>query len=758
MSNFRDIAPRPLDLAPAPVESTGARARPSKVAVACNACRTKRTKCDGARPCCGTCIDRDSTCKYSPPPAPVLAQSQKKKIEQLQKDKASLYEVLWFLRTKSPDKATALLQHIRSAQGEDVGAILKNFDANHVASFEHADEPNQFTDDSPSTESSVPTQITLPEVLEHPRLSASPKGQARGPGIALHLLSQAQQNATVEFLDPPINMFFNCVGALFYVMNRNDVRARYKAITASGNSHLPLGAFFSNESTSQLKTCAAELAGMAAIGVVHFQLADPEKAPPAELADYFYDVAKLGLDSAILYDPLRSMKLCALLGMYNIVVKATVALAYIELGLSLARNNKLSLTVYPPGWSVSDYDDIRRTHRTLVHLHCWLSASLDYTSHSLGPSHQLASVDNLNAPPEDMIRQECVKVTIIKAALLQHLPAQAPVPETTVFEFRAQLSRFHAQLPHWMSIGSLLGGNGGVHVMPELRPLIFYVHLFYLSAMMLLSRRLIIAYVSLDAIGKVHLPQEACLAIQEGYEAAQRNARVINLMLHEGNVVQFCWLCIYTAYTAGVMVAYKAAQKALYGRPFADELELLNKCISVLDFCAHKDAAACKFRDILAFHLKTLQDHHVATDGLYDSATPEDVPMADYLFTFHNGTSELHIAARDLLRVIHHPFSGLENVANQKTLSNMAETTLGAHLEWAYELNGVDCAYQQESSEHPGPTNVIPEPINMDGATSGQDASTQDMSMQNMSAQPQGIPWSTWTPPSWQAMFPEIHQ
>jgi hypothetical protein len=81
------------------------------------------------------------------------------------------------------------------------------------------------------------------------------------------------------------------------------------------------------------------------------------------------------------------MKVCALLGMYNIVVKATVALAYIgmipnlntpirnitanylpELGLSLPRNHRISLAQCPPGWSPGYYDDIRRTHRTLVHL------------------------------------------------------------------------------------------------------------------------------------------------------------------------------------------------------------------------------------------------------------------------------------------------------------------------------------------------------------------------------------------------------
>lgn len=175
-------------------------------------------------------------------------------------------------------------------------------------------------------------------------------------------------------------------------------------------------------------------------------------------------------------------------------------------------------------------------------LRSWLSASLDHNSASLG-SALLSPFDDLDAPPEDMIRRECVKVSIIKAALLHRLPTKAPVPEATTLEFRAQLSKFHAHLPDWMTTAKLLRGDEG-ELMATFRPVIFYVHLFYLSAMMLLSRRLIIAYISVDTVGRVDLPPEAQRAIEEGYQAAEMNASVMNLMLHEGKVVQVCWLCM----------------------------------------------------------------------------------------------------------------------------------------------------------------------------------------------------------------------
>jgi hypothetical protein len=142
-----------------------------------------------------------------------------------------------------------------------------------------------------------------------------------------------------------------------------------------------------------------------------------------------------------------------------------------------------------------------------------------------------------------MIRRECVKVTIIKAWTLHRIPKTAPVPEILIADFRTELSAFHAQLPDWMSLGHLIAKKDSTPL-DQFRPVIFYIHMFYLSAMMLLSRRLVIAYVSSNATGKVQLPKEARMAIQEGFQAAKTNARVMDAMLSEGKIVQLCWLCM----------------------------------------------------------------------------------------------------------------------------------------------------------------------------------------------------------------------
>ncbi|KAE8848976.1 hypothetical protein HRS9122_02992 [Pyrenophora teres f. teres] len=669
----------------------------------------KEWGCDGARPTCRGCEERDLVCQYGQPTGPQLAQAQKRKIEELEEDKSSLYEVLWYLQTTSPEKASALLQLLRAAQGEDIGGILKQFKQSRSQSVETPCTSNPTASESPAS-----AILAAPGIMDHPRLSTVRKHHIEVTKVAL--LSPAQSSATVDRLQGPLKMFFDCIGVLFYVMAREDADASIVMITASGNNETPIGDIFSHVNSLELRTYAAELAGMAAIGVVHAQLADPAKAPPAELADYFYAIAKHGLDSAILYNPLRAMKVCALIGMYNVVVKATVALAYIELGLSLARNEKLDLKQCPPYWS----------------------------ARSMSPS----PLDGLDVPPEDMIRRECIKVSIIKAALLHRLPTRAPVPEVVTLDFRTQLSRFHAQLPEWMTAAKLLG-NTGSGLMTTFRPVIFYVHLFYLSAMMLLARRLIIAHIPLDVLGKVDLPSEAQRAIEEGYHAAQMNASVMNIMLQEGKVVQVCWLCIYTAYTAGVMIAHKATQKALHGISIVDDVELLNKCVDVLEYCAQKDALAVKFRNLLTAQVSILQQHDLSGGGFEDTSADDGLPVHIYLLNFPAGSSPLHNAARYLLRIIHRPFSGLDNVLAQKTLSNRAETTMGTHLEWEYELKGRDCLDSELGEEDiAGLADALGE--------SGDilcTKSAQGPSMQQLLGGPGTSAWSTWTPPTWQQSF-----
>jgi hypothetical protein len=246
---------------------------------------------------------------------------QKSTIEELQREKGSLYEILWYLQTTSPEQATAMLDMLRASNHQDMDGTVQNMGA----AVQHFAQNRQEVPPVIAPVSGAPSHA--PELVDIGRLLDD-----RGP-TQQDSAASFSHYATVQALEGPLEWFYNCVGALFYIMNRDDVDRSVKSIR--GNQS-PLGDIVAAGEDLGTTTIAAELAGMAAIGVVHAQLADPTTAPPAELADYFYRVAKLGLDYAIQYNGLRAAKICALLAMYNVIVHATVALAYLGTYLMLA--------------------------------------------------------------------------------------------------------------------------------------------------------------------------------------------------------------------------------------------------------------------------------------------------------------------------------------------------------------------------------------------------------------------------------------
>jgi hypothetical protein len=178
------------------------------------------------------------------------------------------------------------------------------------------------------------------------------------------------------------------------------------------------------------------------------------------------------------------------------------------------------------------------------------------------------------------------------------------------------------------------------------------------------------------------------------------------------------------------MIAYGAVKKAIHGLPFAVDVDLLNKCISVLSYCALKDTMAARFRDLLTRQLVDLQELLVSGGNSPQDPETEKPASPDILFSFDSGSSKLHAAARGLLNLIHRPFSGFSDTSMEATLSNRAETTMGTHLEWEWELKGSKCAEKL----------MKPEAV---GGTGGD----TDAALERLMLQPQGAPWTIWTTP-----------
>lgn len=273
----------------------------------------------------------------------------------LEKDKSAMFEILWYLQTTAPERATELLHRLRSVQGGDVGAMLdyiardRSDQSTMGAPMSAAASSASLSSSSSSSvsSSSASARRSLPFTqageafsLSNPVLTGYPESPFfRSPDAAGSLVFARPppgQNATIHGARPAIDMFFWCIGGLFYVSDKADVDRTVRRF-ADLSDGLTLADLVSRAGSLEVRALAAELAGMAAMGSLHLVLRVPDNAPSIEMADYFYAVAKHGLDSAILYNPLRAMKVCTLVAFYNIALHATVALAYIGKPLAIVR-------------------------------------------------------------------------------------------------------------------------------------------------------------------------------------------------------------------------------------------------------------------------------------------------------------------------------------------------------------------------------------------------------------------------------------
>ncbi|KZF20194.1 hypothetical protein L228DRAFT_24053 [Xylona heveae TC161] len=133
------------------------------IAAACEACRRRRSKCDGRRPTCSICLRKGSECEYAAEPDESRVAAIKRKNEMLQRELGEMKEIYSYLQTKPEPQVLALLHRIRSTP--DFASVLQM-----VRELEQ--QPPQ-----PSRSASYPqTPITLPPIrslLDFPILRPS---------------------------------------------------------------------------------------------------------------------------------------------------------------------------------------------------------------------------------------------------------------------------------------------------------------------------------------------------------------------------------------------------------------------------------------------------------------------------------------------------------------------------------------------------------------------------------------------------------
>jgi hypothetical protein len=163
---------------------------------------------------------------------------------------------------------------------------------------------------------------------------------------------------------------------------------------------------------------------------------------------------------------------------------------------------------------------------------------LGYLSGTNDVSFYVAPIGDHNKQ-EYIVQTEMVKITVMKAKIIRKIHDNSIVDDAVIAEFRGELRGIHNDIPDWMSMKVLTDEKRSF----PLRRVVMYVHLFYLSAMQLLHRR-VMKDPTIHQTSAHNGRESARQAVIEGVIAAKMAAKILGLMTSEGTIDKLCWLCM----------------------------------------------------------------------------------------------------------------------------------------------------------------------------------------------------------------------
>ncbi|KAH8892635.1 hypothetical protein GQ53DRAFT_596221, partial [Thozetella sp. PMI_491] len=571
--------------------------------------------CDGARPQCSPCASRAKTCTYAE------LNARDTRLETLER----LFQTL---RTCTPGEVEGLLRRIRGNE-RDLSSLLGSIADGSPGPI----RPEQ--QDEKSTKSAGPCSVrtsvdiaseALPDLIGRPRLDRSPCcPTSNDNGQPTTTISGSNRYAYLglpwipdpEVARYSVDSFFESSGKLFHLFSREQAAKFYDTI------YHPKGV----PSLVELDTALGCLCAVAAVGsqyIIGPYGRQTEKA--------IYNTAKRYLDTILESYPLEAVKVCTLLALYNIMGKGAVALAYVEIGLSLCRRYSLdSKKCQQSGLTQAEWRDYRGAWRTLLFFSSWLSSTLGYISGNdllatgLSVGYRIEPDRHIYITIYLVIQNELVRIAFLKTHTLRVQLAFKELTVPTMKSIMDDLQDWYRKLPKELHLSNI--GEESLSV--ESKRSLCHVHLLYLGVIMLLYRRIASQFfrftISDDRVLWKPMGDVITKYSKEAISAAEHTARILKLLMGDNGVFKRCWLVIFQAYTACLVLFHSVSQKLVHNIPltsFGDELEQSRNCLLVLAFCATADPVAQQFHERLsAFHDK-IQDH--ISTNLRENSLPEN--------------------------------------------------------------------------------------------------------------------------------------
>jgi len=263
--------------------------------------------------------------------------------------------------------------------------------------------------------------------------------------------------------------FFRCSGKIFQVFS-------------PAQAYDALESIFSSSSAVKDKMQMCLVSIVAAIGSFYMAGTDVFYSQVGEL---YYRIAKTFLEDVVAKESRESVKVCALLSLYNILRQNISCLAFLELATALAKQQGLHAMHKPLATDLELWLDARRVWRLVVFLQSWAPVTFDYISApwSTEDISSLGIAEETNL--EGIAQCELAKIALLKARIIYKLRLFPELTLAGVNCMMADLRDWYAKLPTEMKLEYV---DSEPTLFPRVQTVVRYVQLMHLNTITLINR------------------------------------------------------------------------------------------------------------------------------------------------------------------------------------------------------------------------------------------------------------------------------
>ncbi|KAH7198911.1 uncharacterized protein B0J16DRAFT_331339 [Fusarium flagelliforme] len=628
----------------------------NKVITACRPCRIKKIKCDGGLPECGVCRHKMRSCDY--PDEELLVGNLIKKQKALQDNVESFTSLFRYLQDRPASEANSLFERIRDGLSIDSALEFVTAEGGN-STLASRDLPNS-------------------------RLKCTQQTKDFNVLFRDDTSSIEASDAIIQALRHGVECFFSYLGTMFPIYTRSEVDLIMTTFLASEPS---------SDDLVDRRIAYGELLAICALGLVYDKQTLPDGS--ADICTQFFEKAQLFVDYVLEKAPLRAMRICFCLGCYNVIAKSSLAITYTDRGILIGSSTGLNVGERPSYLPETEFKGYIRTLKALVTLRSWVTATLGHIpspeiSRCIHETREMMDDDKLDCTGEDvmidMLQQKMAQITVLKANILRTAACFEVLSSAVLRQMQTDLELWRSSLPVYMRLEALVQSPT---ISPDQRRVTFYMHLFYMSALILKARALLATQGEIVSCSR---DSEAASAILEGVHAARSSARLLGLILDEKAVVKNCWLTIYQCYITWLTLNYAAVKSFLVGGTSLfrqQDITLSDKCVEILKLCATRDRIAHAFHLRISEYQSLLKEHLPKTAAVdVDSGSFDDDSLdSSYLFAQSQGTTELDRRVHELWAMLCYPLNLLKGSKETNIhYPTIVEASVNADMNFAQHL------------------------------------------------------------------------